>query len=307
MPICFWNLCHCPDAQPCTEHTGTGCSIVNGQPITDPSQVDDAVTRAGEVAIGKITGDMQRADAIVRQLEARKAELERERDDFERESRDADSYSKRRALIQRERDIARRNEKLGDELTALAEELHALGNSAQVAVAPLSNALQIPFSDPTGYCTCYQAKVAQLQALAAQIAAEQVTLGAATTAYNAARAVVIPKLKITFSIASVVFLAIFLLLGGAVGAVIGAFVALLFTAVTVVGLAVQLGMRRAAVLRSRARLYALWLSYYRLQTIPTCVRSVDQCHEGDDDTECDREDPFCPPAPHEERGPPRDH
>jgi hypothetical protein len=285
MPICFWNRCHCPDAQPCVEHVGTGCSLINGVAITAASQVNDANTRAGEVALGRLTGDTQRVDAIIRDLEARKADIERERRELEQAAQQADSRSKRRAVVDRERAIEARYRTLSDDLVALTDELHALGNSAQIAVAPLSAALRIPFSDPTGYCTCYDAKLAQLHGLAAQIAAEQATMAAANAAYNAARAVVIPKLRFTFTIAGTVFLLIFIILGLGTGVVIAAFVALLFTAITVLGLAIQTGVRRAALLASRARLYALWLSYYRTQTIPTCLPTVvdDGCDDGEDD------------------------
>lgn len=274
MPICFWNLCHCPDAQPCVEHTGTGCSIVNGTAIGNVTQVVDANTRAGEVALGSLGVDTQRADAIVLQLETRKAEIERERSELETAGQQANTMAKRRAVIARQRAIARRYARLGDELTALAAELDRLGDTAQVAVAPLSAALQIPYADPSGYCACYRAKLAQLQALATQITAELATMAAANAAYNAARAAAIPKLRLTFTLAAGVFIALFILLGVPAGLVLAAFIALLFTAVTVLGLAVQLGMRRSALLRSRAALYALWLDYYRIQTIPTCQRSV---------------------------------
>lgn len=274
MPICFWNLCHCPDIQPCVEHTGRGCSIVNGTAITNATQVDDAITRGAEVALGNLGSDIQRVGEITRQLEARKADLERERSELERDANAADSMSERRAVVERERAIARRYERLGDELTAVVDELEALGNPAQVAVAPLSAALVIPYSDATGYCACYQEKLRQLSALAAQITAELATLATATAAYNAARTIILPKLRVTFTIAFGVLILVFVILGVAAGLVIGAFLALMFTAITVVALAIQLGTRRAAVLQSRVRLYKLWLSYYRIQQIPTCIQNV---------------------------------
>ena len=272
MPICFWSRCHCPDNQPCVEHTGLGCSILNGVAITDVTQVADANTRAGEVALGRLGVDTQRAEAIVRDLEARKAELERERDDLERMARDADSMSERRAVVERERQIARRYQNLSNELVAITDEITALGDSAQVAVAPLSAALRIPYSDPAGYCTCYQAKLDQLDAIANQITAEQAAMAQANAAFNSARTLVLPKLRFTFTIAAGVVILIFIILGVGAGWVIAAFVALMFTAITVLGLAAQMGSRRGALLASRTRLYKLWLSYYRIQVIPTCIR-----------------------------------
>ena len=275
MPICFWNLCHCPDAQPCTEHTGTGCSIVNGTAVTDEKQIDDAVTRGGEAAIAKTESDKQRVEQIVRDLEARKAQLERERSELERQANDADSRDERRAVVEQQRVLMRRHQNLEAEVRALAAEIDGLGAPAAALVAPLSAALKRPYTDAAGYCACYTEKLARLTALDGQITTETTNLGTVTASYNAARTVVLPKLRITFTLAFVIFLMAFIWLSVGAALVVGAFLALLFTAASVVGLAAQLGTRRSAVFQSRAALYTLWLSYYRVQQIPTCIRDVD--------------------------------
>src|SRR5205085_11673359 len=97
-------------------------------------------------------------------------------------------------------------------------------------------------------------------------------------------AAAIPKLRLTFTIAFTVFLLAFIFLSLGAALVVGAFLALMFTAVTVLGLAIQMGVRRAAVLASRKRLLQLRLSYYRRQEIPTCVAA------DDDDDDCDDDD-----------------
>ncbi len=285
MPICFWKLCHCPDQQPCVEHVGIGCSILNGRAIAVETDVDDPVTRAAEVAIAQLERDRQRVDEIRRRLEDRKAQLERERQELEQQAAAADSRRDRRAVVEKERELARRHEHLSDELVALTDEIDALGNSAMTAMATVSGALKIPYSDPTGYCACYDDKLRQLSALAAQIMAELATLAAAMVAYNAARAAAIPKLRVTFTIALLVFLLMFIFLSLGAALVVGGFLALMFTAITVVGLAFQMAVRRAAMLQSRLRLLKLRLSYYRIQQIPTC-----QPADEDDDDERDRDE-----------------
>lgn len=274
MPICFWNLCHCPDAQPCVEHTGTGCSIVNGTAITSATQVEDALTRAAEVALGNLSGDLQRAEEITRQLEARKVALERERADFERQANAAGSMSERRAVVQRQRAIAERYARLDGELRAVVAEITALGNAAQVSVAPLSAALVIPYSDAAGYCACYSEKVRRLGAINAQITAELATLGAATAAFNGTRATFRPA--IPFAAPAILILLLFIIISAGVGYLITALVTACLTAMAVLTLAGTIAAQKSAILQSQVRLYKLWLSYYRVQQIPTCQKAASE-------------------------------
>jgi len=274
MPICFWNLCHCPDAQPqpCVEHTGTGCSIVNGTAITNAAQVDDAITREAEVALGNLSGDLQRAEEITRQLEARKTDLERERADFERQANAADSMSERRAVVQQQQAIAQRYARLDGELRAVTAEINALGNSARVSVAPLSAALIIPYSDAAGYCACYSEKVRQLGSIRSQITAELATLAAATAAFNGTRAGIRPIAP--FALPGVLVLLLFIVIGAGLGFLLTALVTACLTALAVLTLAATLAAQKSAILQSQVRLYKLWLSYYRIQQIPTCQQAA---------------------------------
>ncbi len=166
------------------------------------------------------------------------------------------------------------------EVTALAKEIDGLGTSYITAATTISSALVMPYSDSTGYCKCYTAKLADLTRLSTAIAAELATHTAAVAALNAAKTAVFPKLKFTLTIAIGAVLIVFIILGFWAGLAIAAFVSLMFIAITVVGLAIQMGVRKNAVLVSRIALLKLWLSYYRIQQIPTCVKNVDEdCDE----------------------------
>ncbi len=285
MPACFWILCHCPDQEPCAEHTGTGCSFLGGRFISAEDQVGDAVTRECEAALAQLDRDSQRLDQIKAQLEARKAELERDRQDLDQQAAAASTRADRQAVVNREREIERKYRNLETEVRDLVREIDNLGNASMTAMTTVSGRLLIPYSDPSGYCECYQEKLRQLARLATSITAELATLAAATAAFNAAKAAAIPKLRITFTLAAGIFLALFIILGVPQGLVVAAFIALLFAAITVIGLVIQLASRRSAMLASRKRLLALRLSYYRIQQIPTCqpVDEDDDDEEDDDD------------------------
>ena len=272
MPSCFWSLCDCPIEQPCPEHDGTGCSLINGKAIEKEADVADAITHAAEAAIAQLEGDTVRLDEIRKTLEDHKTQLEKERDGLEKQAQQAKTKAQRQALVDEERAIAKRHEHLEAEIKALVAEIDALGASFATAAAKITAALAIPYSDPAGYCTCYKAKLADLTKLAGKITVERTTLAAATTAYNSARAGVVPKLKITFSIAIGIFVWLFVMFGTFKGRVFAAFIALLITAIVVVGLCLQLYSLKRAMLQSRIALLKLLLSYYRTQQIPTCVK-----------------------------------
>jgi hypothetical protein len=188
--------------------------------------------------------------------------------------------SERRAVVQQLQAIAQRYARLEGELRAVSAEINALGNSAQSAVAPLSAALVIPYSDAAGYCACYNEKVRQLGAIGAQITAELATLAAATATFNATRATFTPALPIL--VPGVLVLVLFIIFSAALGFILTALITAALTALAVLSLAVNLAVQKAAVLQSRVRLYTLWLSYYRVQQIPTCMPAADE-GEGNDD------------------------
>src|SRR4051812_32206037 len=105
MPSCFWSLCDCPIEQPCPEHDGSGCSLLNGKAIEKESDVDDAVTHSAEAAIAQLEQDKVRLDAIKRQLEDHKTQLEKEKADLEKMAQNAGSRAQRQAVIDEERAI----------------------------------------------------------------------------------------------------------------------------------------------------------------------------------------------------------
>jgi hypothetical protein len=278
MPSCYWSLCDCPKTHPCPEHDGTGCSVLNGKQITTEADVDDAVTRSTEAAIAQLQGDVARLTQIRNVLQAKKAQLEKERSDLEQQSQAATNRAERQAVIDQQRAIAAKHANLSAEITGYVNEIDGLGTSYVTAATTISTAIVLPYSDPAGYCACYQAKLADLNRLSGLITTEMATLAAATASLNAAKTAVVPKLKFTLTVATGVVLIVFIILGFWAGLAIAAFLSLMFVALTVVGLAIQLGVRQNARLVSRIALLGYWLSYYRVQQVPTCLKAVHKDH-----------------------------
>jgi hypothetical protein len=273
MPSCYWSLCDCPQKQPCPEHDGAGCSVLNGKLIANEADIDDAVTRSTEAAIAQIEGDAARVEAIRTTLEARKAELEKARNDLEQEAQRASSMADRKALVDHQRAIAAKYANLSAEITGYVNEIDALGNSYITAATTISKAIVQPYTDPAGYCACYQAKLADLNRLSGLITTEMATMAAATASLNAAKTAVFPKLKFTLTVAIGAVLIVFIIMGFWPGLALAALVSSMFVAITVAGLAIQFAVHRHALLTSRVALLGYWLSYYRVQQVPTCVKA----------------------------------
>jgi hypothetical protein len=269
MPVCYWTLCHCPDAQPCAEHEGIECGTFGGRSISDESQVQDAVTRDAENAILALADEDAKLDAVKARLDARKAELERDRDEFQRAVGEARSRAGRQRVIDLERAYESKYRNLNAELLATVAELDAIGQGPQAIVARLSNRVVIPYSSATGYCACYQRKRDRLAALGRQIAAEQTAVGAAQTRYNAYKAQLLPELKIVFSVATTFVIFGYLLFGFPTGHVI-LLLTVIAVAILVLAMVIDLVLLRAAIEASRTRLAKLFLAYYRVQQISTC-------------------------------------
>jgi len=276
VPACFWDLCTCPDSQPCGEHDGFRCSILDGRTITSERDIVDDLTRRLEAAAATATGDVARLDEERARLEARAAEVERERADFERALSSASSIADRREVIRKAERLQQKYERTFDELMALGRDLDALVEPSQVAIARGFAAIRDPFSDPTGYCPCYDRKLDALTLLSALIKGEQTTIGnlqALRAAFRAnVAAAVKPVLSLGFVFGQITALAyVFLGLGAATFLI---FVAGLVLILVLLSLLIALFKIDSELDAAIARLLRFLLAYYRVQQIPTCAQAV---------------------------------
>lgn len=273
MALCYWQLCDCPTNQPCTQHKGLSCSVVNGVSITSHIQVHDANTAGGDSAIAQLSGDKQKLAQLKTQLEARKAEIERDKADLDAAFHTATNRTQRRAAVDKSKAIAKKYEHLNDELRNAMDQITAMGAGAQVAVNKLSSRLIIPYMATGGYCSCYQRKQQVLAAIASQLAAEQARHGVLLARYNAYRAQVYPDLKFTFTIASafVIFMFVYFELMVGLASVL---VTELVIVLVLIAMIIDVVNMQADLLDSEARIAALTLGYYRIQQIPACTSAA---------------------------------
>jgi hypothetical protein len=270
MAVCYWQLCDCPTNQPCTEHKGLGCSILNGVTITSDVQVKDANTAGGDAAIAQLSGDKQTLAQLKTQLEARKAEIERDKADLDATFRNATNRAQRRAAVDKSEAIAKKYEHLNDELRNVMDQITATGVAPQVAVSRLTSRLIIPYAATGGYCSCYQRKQQVLAAIASQLAAEQARHGALLVQYNTYKAQVYPDLKFTFTIASGFVIFMFVYFGVGVG-LASVLVTELVVVLILIAMIIDVLNMQADLLASEAKIAALALGYYRIQQIPSCT------------------------------------
>jgi hypothetical protein len=168
MSICYWQLCHCPDATPCEEHQGFDCSLVDGVPITNESQIKDAITRSLEGALLVFAGDENQITAIKTRLEKHIAELQEEKSDIERDASAAADRHERSTAADRATRANERAKQIADEVDGVMDELAAMNTRWQTAVATGTARLIIPYADVVGYCPCYDRKKQRLAVIAGQ-------------------------------------------------------------------------------------------------------------------------------------------
>src|SRR5256885_256098 len=101
MPACYWQLCHCPDVDPCSEHDGVECSMAGGTTVTAESQINDAITSALEAALLMMDRDQIEIDAAKTTLEVQKTLLETEKIEIDRDIKAAKNRTERRAVLER--------------------------------------------------------------------------------------------------------------------------------------------------------------------------------------------------------------
>ncbi len=281
MPICYWNLCHCPDAQPCSEHSGLGCSRWGSQTIQSLSQVSDPITHDAELAAVALDNDQAEANRLRQDLERKKADLEREKNDLEQAFNSADSYSERRAVARRIEGMYDRLAKIQPELQQTIADLNTLNARASVRGALIGTYLIVPYSSASGYCACYTEKQNRLAAIASQRAAEvakltplfaqraaigQQVLGLFSSLPNPANI-----FKITGSLTFVAMLIAFIFLG-IKAALIALLIGLIVIAIILITMIILLLSIDSQIMAVRQRIVRLDLQYYRLQSISTCVR-----------------------------------
>jgi hypothetical protein len=276
MPSCFWQLCHCPDQQPCLEHAGFFCGRWNGQVV-------DTVTRDAELSIVRLTADSADLDRIRIQLDARRAALEAEAREIERGLNQPGTFDERRALVSKMFGTANRNASLNAEIAQALADLSAINQRAMTAGGLIATHLVVPYTSPAGYCACYAAKQAQLASVIEAANREQANVltplvtqlgvlsGQIMTLFSGGNVSRIGLLLGGLKAAAA--LAAFILIGVKVSFLLS-FLALLLFAIFLLYLIVQAVTLQIRIAQSRARIVKLHLAYYRIQEISTCQRAL---------------------------------
>jgi hypothetical protein len=279
MPICYWNLCHCPDATPCVEHNGANCGTFNNRLITDESQVSDAFTDELYHVIQTIDEDIAKIDRARAALEQEKQEIEREQRDLQQQVAQSKGFASGRQVLEKLQQEMDRVTQRRDDLQRRIDDLTTIINRPD-SIRSAKARLIIPFFDPSGYCACYQAKKARLAALATQIDDEQAHLDILlNVTWPHAQQIVKLSLIALFVPATVgifilVKLAVFLLFSGplAVFDVVLTALAVVAALLVIVGAMIYAYIVAAQISASRKRLIQLILQYYRIQRISTCQK-----------------------------------
>jgi hypothetical protein len=286
MSICYWQLCHCPDATPCDEHQGFDCSLVDGIPITSESQIKDPVTRSLEAALLVLTSDQTRIDAVRNQIETRLTELQREMNEIEGDANAATDRHERSVVSDHATRANERAKQIADELGIVMDELDAMVARWQTAIAAASSRLIIPYADVVGYCACYDRKKQRLAVIGTQIANEQAIYGALLAQFNGVRATVLANAmnikNWTGGLVGLAILFAWLWFAFNKTAAIAILIALVVMALALLALILHLLNLQSQMNAAQRRLAALILMYYRLQQISTC-RKEDS--DADDDSE----------------------
>jgi len=276
MSICYWQLCHCPDATPCEEHQGFDCSLVDGVPITNESQIKDAITRSLEGALLVFAGDENQITAIKTRLEKHIAELQEEKSDIERDASAAADRHERSTAADRATRANERAKQIADEVDGVMDELAAMNTRWQTAVATGTARLIIPYADVVGYCPCYDRKKQRLAVIAGQIAGEQAVYAALLAQSNAIRTTVLTSgtniKNWTGGLVGFAILLAWLWFAFNKTAATVILVSLIVIALALLALLVRIVALQAEMNASQRRLTALVLIYYRLQQISTCRR-----------------------------------
>ncbi len=274
MAICYWQLFNCPGTQPCTEHTGLTCRMVNGFPITADSQISDAISTALEALVANLDGDAQKLADMKARVEAHKVALEQERDDIQRLVNAADSWSDRRDVVTAAEQAEKNADAVRKELLKTAEDMDALASGWQMALAKGTNRLIRPFTDTTGYCSCYDRKKQLLAAIDTHIATQQSIYGSNLAAFASVRSMVIQYYQYAAGGGFGILVTIWVYFGvGSLAALQATLVFLIVIAIALAALLLYVMSLKSNMLAAQRQLALLVLLYYRVQRIPTCVKA----------------------------------
>jgi hypothetical protein len=279
MPTCYWTKCSCPDQQPCNEHAGWNCGRWGNVLVTDLATINDAVTHDAEVALVALDQDRARVDAIEQDLLQKRDELERERREIDQMFRAAGSRGERRLVADRVQAAYDRLPQLNQQLQQVLTDLNTLASRVTAVGGVISTYLIVPYSSPTGYCTCYDEKRNRLAAIDGQrgrlmselrpLLAQRATYVNQLTPLFGLVANTSNPIRVMSTVAFIAALATWVLVGwfsAAIVALIGAFVLILM----LIGILLIIAGVDKQIMRVRSRIVTLDLQYYRLQQITTC-------------------------------------
>ena len=281
MPICYWELCHCPDATPCNEHQGWNCGLWNGQVVQTPQVIRDAITRDAELALIRLDEDDRTRETLKAALEARAEELDDEAEELTRMRSAAKSIGDRGVVVSRMQQAQRRLEQVDVELRRVIADLDAMNARASKAGDLISTYLIVPYASQTGYCACYDTKRARLDAIASQ----RDVFGAQLSVLLAQRGTVVNQvvgllagmpssgnlIQVTGSLA-LAFAIVAYVLFNLVTAYFVFMAGLIAIVAILASILVGLILIDDAIARVRRRIVKLDLAYYRLQAISTCQK-----------------------------------
>ena len=158
MSTCYWGYCTCPDNQPCIEHAGHNCGLWNGIQITNPKQVNDALTRASELAIIALDADRDELDNIKDRFEQLRQDLENEKNEISRGLNNSTGFGDRRRTARRIEKAYVRLGEVHSRTSQVTADLNSINARSSNAGAMIALALLVPYFDPFGYCDCYETK-----------------------------------------------------------------------------------------------------------------------------------------------------
>lgn len=237
--------------------------------------MSDAVTGSLDALLASLDGDAKRLDELKARIDQYKAELEKEKSELERAFNAANSLNERRAVQRQSEAADKRADEIREELLKIAAQLSTISPGWQQAAAKAAGRLILPFTDITGYCSCYTRKTQVLGTIATQLAAQQAIYAAELAAYNSVYATILAGNGVRNITGAVFTLLVWVWLGVATGYLLTTLVALIVIALALAVLVLYIWSIRSRMLAAQRQIALLTLLYYRIQQIPTCQKSPD--------------------------------
>jgi len=186
----------------------------------------------------------------------------------------AQTISQRRAAIQKGKQAYSTAADVNQEIIAVTQKISALTTGWQSAFSVMSTRLIQPYSDPTGFCDCYNSKIKQLASINGQI-------NTAMTAYNADRAElaiyqtnIVNIVKTPGTIVAGLGIWAYIIFGVGAALLKALFVILLFVAILVYALLIRILFIVKRMARLSRQIQGFQLIYYRVQNIGTCQKFI---------------------------------